>query len=969
MEIDKVTIEWPGKLIELAGEIRKLDLTDGTEIIRLGSSLELLFSDIPGPLASTEFFGNRCLFALQKIYSKTVADPESVKETLCQVLENINAVGEGDSDGMGLLSDAVDHLEVLLTQEMGAVAADDSNSSAATEAAAESSPEPDLPTVEAGEPPVADDTPAEAVPEQEAKTYNLNEIASMLVTIEIDDLQGLDAIRQAMLRFTSDASESIVKNVANAAESLGKFIDEEQEESLLYEVSGSIEAAMKLMEDQDNAAPEDAAESPAASVAETEPEVAPVADEEVRVEPVSAEETVEHVLEKPEPEVEAVEPIQDAPEAPSAEDDVTGDDPAEISPSAETEEITDDEIVSSTESVLPLDEEGAEREPDILFDDEESDKEPESPVQGEISATAEVHDETGESVVPDSLDVDMAGEYVTECREFLEDSEGALLDLEQNPKNVEAVNRVFRAFHTIKGTSSFLQLAAIAELAHKAETILSMVRDRELVFNAKCANLSLRSVDMLKVLLQVVQDYLDGGSRSKPAGYDALLTALKDIDALSSEDIPAGSVEDIPSGNGDEVTEFEQVGEKPAHHTSSFETSVRIRTDRLDRLIDTVGELVIAQSMLAQDELVANQTGADLGKKVGHAGKIVRELQDLSMAMRMVPFKGTFQKMARLVRDLAQKNGKKVEFLRDGEETEIDRNMVDLISDPLVHMIRNAVDHGIEAPEDRIAAGKDPRGCVKLAAYHAGGNVIVQLLDDGHGLDPKKIFQKAVEKGVIPADTSLTEAEIFNLIFAAGFSTADQVSDVSGRGVGMDVVKRNIEALNGRVDISSTLGQGTQFTIKLPLTMAITDGMLISVGEQRFIIPTLNIEVSMRPEAKDISSVASRGKMISLRGQQLPLYTLYEIFDIEGAVTDPTEGLVMVMDTGDRRYAILVDELLGKLQVVAKSLSDSIGKLEGISGGAILGDGHVGLILDPTGLMLLALTKTDGKEILCAGNG
>lgn len=588
-------------------------------------------------------------------------------------------------------------------------------------------------------------------------------------------------------------------------------------------------------------------------------------------------------------------------------------------------------------------------------------------------------------------DAGLLCDFVTECGDYIEKAEAALLALETNPDDTEAINTVFRAFHTIKGTSAFLDLSHISELAHLAESLLSRMRDGEIQCSGKYADLALRAIDMLKELIQGVQNAISGLPMQRPAGYDNLMVMLSDPE-LSGEESPnelqgqALRPEDIivvnehadtvePEGESTvreftatvaknepglaEVAQAIQVQKVPSQEVRP-ESFVRVRTDRLDRLIDMVGELVIAQSMVSQDETVVLGDNHELNKKVVHLGKIVRELQYLSMSMRMVPLKPTFQKAARMVRDLAQRCGKKIVFVAEGEDTEIDRNMVDLINDPLVHMIRNAVDHGIEPPEQREKAGKAREGTVKLSAYHAGGNVVVALSDDGRGLDKQKIVERAVEKGLVPPGKGLTDAEIYNLIFSPGFSTADTVTDVSGRGVGMDVVKKNIEALRGRIDISSEPGKGSSFIIRLPLTMAVTDGMLVRVGEERFIIPTINIRLSFRPAPESLSTVVGQAEMVMLRGELMPIFRLNKLFDIQGAIDDPTKGLLVIVDDGERHCALLVDEILGQQHVVAKSLGEGVGKVQGLSGGAILGDGCVGLILDTTEIVALARQEMAG---------
>lgn len=617
-------------------------------------------------------------------------------------------------------------------------------------------------------------------------------------------------------------------------------------------------------------------------------------------------------------------------------------------------------------------------------------------------------------LLPPDTDTELLGDFITECREYIEGAEAALLALETDPDDMESVNTVFRAFHTIKGTSAFLGLNVIGELAHHAESLLSRVRDRTLRCVGGYADLALRSVDMLKDLMQALQDALGGESTAPPEGFADLLRLLANPEAagvseeivvtppprlgdilvargkVSREDVEDAAVlpprlgdilvaqgkvsrEDIedaaalqgmvPLGltltraSSATLTDVAQALRTQRHMVKgeqAIESSVRVRTDRLDRLIDMIGELVIAHSIVAQDDIVLHSGHHEFLKKITHAGKIVRELQDLSMSMRMVPFKATFQKMVRVVRDVAQKSRKVVDFITNGEETEIDRNMVDIIGDPLVHMVRNAVDHGIEPPAERERQGKPPTGTVRLSAYHAGGHVVVELQDDGKGLSRERIVDKAIASGLIESDKGLSDNDIFNLIFEPGFSTAEQITDVSGRGVGLDVVKRSVEALKGRIDIVSEVGQGTTFVIHLPLTLAITDGMLVRVGSERYIIPTIDIYKSFRPGAEALSTVAGRGELVMLRDEIVPLFRLHRLFNVTGALEEPTCGLLVVVNDGERHCALLVDELLGQQQVVAKSLGPSLGHVLGIAGAAILGDGRVGLILDPAGLVTLA---------------
>lgn len=605
-----------------------------------------------------------------------------------------------------------------------------------------------------------------------------------------------------------------------------------------------------------------------------------------------------------------------------------------------------------------------------------------------MTAASPVSVTQAEMLPPDS-DPDLLGEFITECREYITGAEAALLTIETDPEDSEAVNTVFRAFHTIKGTSAFLGLDRISELAHKAESLLSRVRDHEISCTGGYADLSLRSIDMLKDLLQEVQDALGGEPMSIPDEYERLIELLtnpeangvssesgavsiprlgdilvaegaaerKDVELAAADQGNSPIGEAVVRSDGASVTEVAKAlrtQQKIASSESAVDSSVRVRTERLDRLIDTVGELVIAQSMVSQDGIVVLEGHHDLSKKVTHMGKIVRELQYLSMSMRMVPLKATFQKMARLVRDVARKSGKVVEFITEGDDTEIDRNMVDIINDPLVHMVRNAVDHGVESPDVRAAAGKPESGTVRLMAYHSGGNVVVEMRDDGKGLDRSKIVEKAISKGLIESDKGMSDSEVFNLIFEPGFSTAEKVTDISGRGVGLDVVKKNVELIRGRIEITSELGKGCTFIMRLPLTLAVTDGMLVRVGEERFIIPTINIHKSFRPDADALTTVTGRGEMVMLRGELMPIFRLHRLFNTKNAVEDLTRGILVILDDGDRRCALLVDELLGQQHVVAKTLGEGVGNIPGISGGAILGDGRVGLILDPAEITAIA---------------
>ena len=378
--------------------------------------------------------------------------------------------------------------------------------------------------------------------------------------------------------------------------------------------------------------------------------------------------------------------------------------------------------------------------------------------------------------------------------------------------------------------------------------------------------------------------------------------------------------------------------------------TVKVETTKLDGLIDMVGELIIAHSLVTSSSSIALLKEQKLNKDLAQVSRITSELQRNTMGLRMVPISPTFQKMNRLVRDLAHKFEKDVRLETIGSETDVDRNMVDSLYDPLVHMVRNALDHGIETQAERKAAGKPLQGTVRLRAHHQGGNVVVEMSDDGRGLDTEKVLKKAVEKGLIPPGKTMSSAAIHALVFQPGFSTSDQVSEISGRGVGMDVVKHSIEKLRGKVEFTSIMGHGSTITIRLPLTLAIIDGMIVRVGEHRYILPTVSILESFRPPRSDYFTVKNQGEMIKVRERLVPLVRLNRLVGAEGGVTRPEDGLVVMVDNEGDTRCLLVDEVLGKQEVVIKSLGERLKGVTTLAGGTILGDGRVGLILDVAGL-------------------
>ena len=557
-------------------------------------------------------------------------------------------------------------------------------------------------------------------------------------------------------------------------------------------------------------------------------------------------------------------------------------------------------------------------------------------------------------------DVPLVLDFIAEAAEHLESAEAGLLALESKPGDKEVINQIFRGFHTIKGMAGFLNLTDIGSLAHSAENLLDLVRKDKLVLTEEITNVIFESIDMLKKMIAGLKEAVETG-KAVPVQekLPVLLTKLKN----SAQGQPTTVLPDMPlDQKKDEKldailtpkdeTETKDTAAKTQTHSS--DDKIKVSTARLDNLINMVGELVIAQLMVAEETNTALASEYGLCRKVAHQGKIIRELQELSMSMRMVPIGGVFQKMTRLVRDLSHKAGKEINFLTAGDETELDRSIVDKISDPLVHMIRNSVDHGIESSEDRVKAGKNPIGRINLRAFHQAGNIVIEIEDDGKGLDKERILKKAVDMGIVSADEKLSDEEIFRLIFHAGLSTAQKVTSISGRGVGMDVVRKNIELLRGRVDISSSLGKGTTFTIRLPLTLAIIDGQIVSIGSERYIVPITSIICSIKPTAEQISSVQKRGEMVTIRGALLPMVRLYKLFGVVSATENPTDALLVIVEEDNKKCCLLVDKLLGQQQVVIKSLGEGLGMVKGVSGGAIMGDGRVSLILDVPGLIKLS---------------
>jgi len=387
---------------------------------------------------------------------------------------------------------------------------------------------------------------------------------------------------------------------------------------------------------------------------------------------------------------------------------------------------------------------------------------------------------------------------------------------------------------------------------------------------------------------------------------------------------------------------------------AAAETSIRVSVEKVDQMINLVGELVITQSMLAEIASHLDPVSHEnLINGLALLERNTRELQESVMSVRMMPINFVFSRFPRVVRDLASKLDKKVQLKMVGEGTELDKGLIEKISDPLTHLVRNSLDHGIEMPDERIAKGKDPQGTITLRAAHQGGNIVIQVLDDGAGLNRDRILAKAREKG-IPVSDSMSDADVWQMIFAPGFSTAAVVTDVSGRGVGMDVVKKNIEGIGGRVEIASKAGEGSAITIRLPLTLAILDGLSIAVGDQLYIVPLSFITESLQPNAEDIKEISGQGMVIHVRGEYLPVIALHQIFNITPRVSSPAEGILVLLEAEGKKVALFVDDLVSQHQVVIKSLETNYRKVPGVSGATIMGDGRVAMIMDVGALIKFA---------------
>ena len=612
---------------------------------------------------------------------------------------------------------------------------------------------------------------------------------------------------------------------------------------------------------------------------------------------------------------------------------------------------------------------------------------PVEPVPDAVAASAEAGDgfedfQMLEVAEIEGIDFDLLPVYLAEAGEQLEQAELLLVKIESEPEEPEHLNGLFRAMHTMKGSSAVVGLARVKELAHESEQLLDSARRGAVVLTGSLADLVLAAIDELRRLVDCARSVDRHRPEPEPSADPALLRRLKAAVAAAGASrevpVPRGEPIDLSSSDGDapsEVFPGPDASVAPADDMGSWSLgqsdstsstpeaarakivprdSVRVDSERLDKLVEMIGELVIAESMVSHSpDLRTSAIFPRLARQVGQMDKLSRALQEHAMSLRMVPVRETFQRTRRVVRDVAKRSGKEVSLVLEGESIELDKTVVDMLGDPLMHLVRNAIDHGLESPEERLAAGKPREGKLEIRAKYVGDQVHIEVRDDGRGLDTDRILEKATERGLVAPGQALTESQIFALIFEPGLSTAKVVTDLSGRGVGTDVVRSAIEALRGRVEVLSTRGRGATFRLRLPLTLAAIDGMLVLVGGRRYIVPTLSIVRTVQRDSAQIAELLNGSRAIQLNGKWVPVYSLRHTLDPSVVEDSGALPLVVVVENGDERAGFAVERLLGQQQIVVKSIGASI-SVPGIAGGAILPDGTVGLVLELGGLIALA---------------
>jgi two-component system chemotaxis sensor kinase CheA len=559
---------------------------------------------------------------------------------------------------------------------------------------------------------------------------------------------------------------------------------------------------------------------------------------------------------------------------------------------------------------------------------------------------------------------DMVEKFISETYELLDKSENEALLLDKDPQNQSVIQEIFRCIHTIKGNSGFLGYAVIEKICMELETLLDDVRKEKIAVNNSVITNLLKTIDIIRKEIKPslnndsVKQGETSGNQYKPLGE-----ILVDMGAVLGEDVEKALViQDRPIGeilieaghvNQETVEKALEIQkntftEKEVNNIQDIQRKeIRVNTVKLDKLFDLVGELITAEAMVFNSPDIQGIKLDKFNKSASALSKISRELQETTMMIRMIPLDGLFNKLTRLVRDLSKKFNKKIDLKITGQETEMDKNVIEQISDPLVHILRNAIDHGIELPIDRSKTGKEQTGTIQLSAKYEGSDIWLSVKDDGKGLDREKIIQKAVEKGLLSEpDADLSDDEVWQFIFEPGLSTADKVSEVSGRGVGMDVVRKNMEKIKGKIEIKSVAGKGSEFIMKIPLTMAIIDGITLKTGNNFYSIPVVDILEFFKAKDEMLTKMEDGREVVNLRGDIIPLIRLYEVFKLKSKFDKVTDGIMIVVKSDAKKACIFIDEIIGNQQLVIKSISDYLGTVEGISGCSILGDGNVSFIID-----------------------
>ncbi len=617
-------------------------------------------------------------------------------------------------------------------------------------------------------------------------------------------------------------------------------------------------------------------------------------------------------------------------------------------------------------------------------DKEKIEEEPEEPEKIDEPEEDKLSFDTGKVI--DQSDAGLINQFVEEAVDFLDSSEGILLEMEKDPvENSPQMRELFRGFHSFKGNCGFLGFADLGSLSHKAETVFETFFDNGVsplpehimtfLIIVDCLRQGINDVagggkgaieglqSMEDLLAKMTSDVTDAKDAPKKIGQilvdEGAVTKDQLREALEKQNSALGDVlVDMGATDKGAVEKALKKQTEQSAATTSISKSIKrsdIRVDlnKLDKLVNLVGELVIAETMVTKNPDLKNLTLENFDKAVHHLRRVTSELQDVAMSVRMIPLTMTFQKLVRVVHDLARKSNKKVKLNLVGEETEVDKTMTEQIADPLLHMVRNSVDHGFESTEERIRLGKPETGKLTIEARYEGGEVWIVVSDDGKGIDREVILKKAIEKGLVnPNDAAAMEDEdVFNLIFEPGFSTSQTVSEVSGRGVGMDVVKKNIEKLKGRILVRSKLGFGTSIYLQIPLTLAIIDGMLVRVGDSRYTIPLLSIRESIQPQTSWITTTPDQNEIVRIREELIPVIRLHSLHGKKPQFENLHEGILVIVEDRGKKAAIFLDEILGQQQTVIKGLSGYLSSVKGISGCTILGDGAVSLILDIGGLV------------------